>query len=68
MRRVLFRLHDWLADHVSWVQYPRWRPAPPGPGLVYWWQRATYKQRSWVVFAAFWGLAVLLAVYGNVID
>ncbi len=28
MRHLTYRAHEWLADHLSWVQYPKRRPAP----------------------------------------
>lgn len=31
--RLFTRAHEWLADHVSWVQYPNIRPAGPAPSV-----------------------------------
>lgn len=32
--RLFTRAHEWLADHVSWVQYPNVRAV--GPSLSIW--------------------------------
>jgi hypothetical protein len=34
---MLYRVHEWLADHVSWVQYPNQRVMPARePGGLHW--------------------------------
>jgi hypothetical protein len=66
MPSKLFRVREWLADRVPWIQYPR------RSHTVYerrWprYQDLTGKQRAWVWFAVFWGLVICLSIYGNLI-
>ncbi len=74
MRSLRFRLHEWLADHVKWVQYPRQQyiptaqvPARPRrPFFKYqmeWWQRLTLFYAG--LLAIIFGLA-FLAVGGAI--
>jgi hypothetical protein len=60
----------WLARRIAWIpepglprrlSYSRWDL------LVYRWRTASRKQRGWWLFFAFWGAAVLLAIYGNLL-
>lgn len=67
MRRPLWhRAQEWLADRVSWVQYPRMRlTVKRFVPLDERWRRMTAKQRGWVYFAAFWGSLIALSISGN---
>lgn len=64
--RLQVRIHEWLADRISWVQYPKVRPAatlqaPPGIWRQY--CNLTRKQRAWLWFGALWGsIAALIAL------
>ena len=70
--RLRLRLHEWLADHTRWVQYPK--PGayqvrqPMLDRMAYRWQRMNGAQRGWVLFALFWGFLIAVSVYGNLID
>ena len=71
--RLLLRIHEWLADHTTHVQYPapaRYiaRKKPPRATLWDRWCCATRAQQGWVLFAIFWGSVVALSIYGNLID
>lgn len=61
-----YRLHEWLADRVSWIQYPHIRDynrKPPKPTYA----QMSEKQRGWFWFRVFWGSVICLAIYGNLI-
>lgn len=64
--RLQVRIHEWLADRISWVQYPKVRPAAPvqaSPSLWRQYRNLRRKQRAWVWFGLFWGsIAVLIAL------
>jgi len=67
--RIRMRAHEWLADRVDWIQYPRVVYAPgQSPPRFSWYRRLNRKQRGWVFFFVFWGLVCLLSIYGNLID
>lgn len=68
--RLKTRIHEWLADRISWVQYPQITPVRPNPRrtLSYRWSVLTARERGWVYFAIFWSAVVALSVYGNLID
>lgn len=60
--RAVTRIHEWLADHCQWIQYPepdfrRNRRMP-----------LTSKQKAWLGFAIFWLAIIALSVYGNLLD
>ncbi len=68
--RLSLRIHEWLADHVSWVQYPVIRPAADRHRLrrsVRPWNVLTWRQKGWRVFWLFWGAVLGLSIYGNLI-
>jgi hypothetical protein len=51
------RIHEWLADHVSWVQYPSPRRSNFEPLWVVLrneYRRMSRRQRAWVWFLIFW--------------
>lgn len=63
--RLKTRIHEWMADHVSWVQYPNVRE--------YRKPRRSYlsldeKQRGWLLFVIFWGGVIALSIFGNLIE
>lgn len=68
--RLKTRVHEWLADHVDWVQYPRIAPARRRQHrtLAYRWSVMTGQERGWVLFGVFWSCVVALSIYGNLID
>jgi len=70
LRRLQFRAHEWLADRINWVQYPRIRPVPAytRPTLPQRWHALSRQGKGWVLLAAFWGALILLSIYGNLID
>lgn len=37
--RFVFRAHEWLADHISWVQYPKPRIQSQSGHAHGWWLR-----------------------------
>lgn len=49
--RLVTRAHEWLADHVSWVQYPDVR-AERGRSL-FWKYEMPWYQRMWLVVMGF---------------
>jgi len=65
--RLKTRIHEWLADHVSWVQYPTYK-REYSPSLLYRYQVLTGKERGWFWFFVFWGCVVALSIFGNIID
>lgn len=70
MRKVLtwrIRVHEWLADRFTFVQYPDIRPRPYGyqpPTLRQRWRNLTRKQRAWICFAVFWTFVLYLMGWG----
>lgn len=68
--RLKTRIHEWLADRIDWVQYPRLVLVhrQPHRTLSYRWSVMTWKQRGWVLFFAWWGAVCALSIYGNLID
>ena len=64
--RLKTRIHEWLAERVSWIQYPDLRAQRRG--LVWRYRMLSGKQRAWFCFAVFWSLAILLSIYGNLIS
>ncbi len=68
--RLKTRIHEWLADRISWVQYPRMTPMRRDPRRsLYWrWSVMTRRQHGWALFWLFWGSMVALSIYGNLID
>ena len=73
MRRLKLRIHEWLADRLTWVQYPKptaYRPprVSARPSLSYRWLALSRAGKGWVLFAVFWGSVVALSIYGNLID
>lgn len=50
-------LHEWLADHVRWIQYPARRSNYETPWAVLRdeYRRMTASQRAWVWFLVGWG-------------
>lgn len=56
MRPLKIRIHEWLADHISWVQYPELViPEPPTPQ-----QRMKQLNRR-----AMWITAAIFLVFGG---
>lgn len=75
MRRLLLKVHEWLADRTKYVQYPaparyvpRTKPKSILTRLAYRWRYMNGAQRGWVYFVIFWGGVILLSIYGNLID
>lgn len=64
--RLTTRIHEWLADHVSWVQYPGVTIVPLRRPFRL--SDLTWKQRWWVAFCIFWGSIIALSIYGNLIS
>ncbi len=65
LRSLKFRLHDWLADHVRRVQYPRQRYIPARPQRPFWRYQMPLLLRinlALASLAALLGSLVLLAV------
>jgi hypothetical protein len=64
------RIHEWLADHFEFIQYPDIRPRhgyqPQPPGLIQRYRNMTRKQRSWVWFAVGWTIVIYLVLIGPV--
>lgn len=64
--RITTRVHEWLAEHVPWVQYPDARfQQQREPGFLDRLRGLTWKQKSWLLFALFWGSLIALSIYGN---
>jgi hypothetical protein len=63
--RLLTRAHEFLADHVPWIQYPDARFAPRRRFRL---SDLSFKQRCWLVFALFWLFVIALSIYGNSLD
>ncbi len=73
--QLKFRLHEWLADHVRWVQYPRQQyisakqaaPRPKRPFWRYqmpWWQRLSLFYFSLLALIVSSALLVVGLVFG----
>lgn len=63
------RVHEWMAEHFSWVQYPdlrreALRQRHPPPSLWFRYKRLTWKQLGWLWFFIFWGVVALMASIG----
>jgi hypothetical protein len=57
MRRLKLRIHEWLADHCRWVQYPSVRELrEPARRRSVWdqYRAMTRRERGWFWFAVFW--------------
>ncbi len=63
--RLTTRIHEWLAERVSWIQYPNVTMLPERRRFRY--QNLSGKQRAWFWFAMFWGGVILFSIYGNLI-
>jgi len=63
--RVFFRLHIWLANRITWVQFPGLERQLPPEYFDAPKRRMTGKQRAWMWFFVFWGLVVLASILGN---
>lgn len=63
--RLKTRIHEWLAERVSWIQYPHTRLGWRRPTLLSRYRNLSGKQRGWLVFAIFWTLVIALSIYGN---
>jgi hypothetical protein len=60
----------WLSRRVWWIPepgLPRRLRQSRRPSLAYRWRTMSGKQRGWVLFAIFWGGAVALSIFGNLI-
>lgn len=60
------RVHEWLADHLRWVQYPdlqkaRRQQLHPKPSLWWRYKAMTWRQLGWFWFTVFWSVVFLLA-------
>jgi hypothetical protein len=61
------RIQDWLADRISWVQYPNIRDVPTydrAPSASQRFAHMSYRQRYWLYFWVFWGLVVAVSFLG----
>lgn len=63
------RVHEWLADRFSWVQYPDVRRAVlkqrhPKPSLWWRYKMLTWRQAGWLWFFVFWAIVGLMASIG----
>lgn len=63
------RVHEWLADRFSWVQYPDLRREAekqrhPKPSLWFRYKMLTWRQVGWLWFFVFWGIVLLMASTG----
>ena len=63
------RVHEWLADRVSWVQYPdlrkeHQRQLHPQPSLWWRYKRMTWREVGWFWFWIFWSVVALFAFTG----
>lgn len=63
--RLKMRIHEWLADHVAWIQYPDARF--PERSLMQRYHYSSTKQKAWFWVCAFWASMILLSIYGNLI-
>lgn len=63
--RLKTRIHEWLADHVTWIQYPNVTMLPERSRFRF--RDLSGKQKWWAAVFTFWALMILLSVYGNLI-
>ena len=64
--RLRTRIHEWLADRISWVQYPDPRTGLLRPRtLVERWDNLSRSGKGWILLFAFWGALILLSIWGN---
>jgi hypothetical protein len=64
--RLRTRLHEWLADRVTWVQYPDLRKEMVyRPTLGQRWHALSTAGKGWVLFVVFWDGLILISIWGN---
>ena len=64
--RPFLRFHIWLANRITWVQYPGLERQPP-PEYFLNERPMSGKARAWVWFFVFWGLVCLASLIGNLL-
>ncbi len=62
--RLKTRMHEWLAAHISWIQYPNVTLIPVRRSRL---RDLSGKQRAWLCISCAWLLVILLSIYGNLI-
>lgn len=63
---LVTRIHEWLADRVSWIQYPNVRLLPLHAPRC--WRDLSGKQRAWAWFGIAWACVIAFSIYGNLIN
>ena len=63
--RLTIRIHEWLAERYSFIQYPCIKPRTARSV-----RREIFfrKYWAWLIFAAFWTSVGALSIYGNLIN
>lgn len=62
--RITTRIHEFLADHISWVQYPEIRQSHRSPSLYRQFEQLSRKEKAWVYFSVFWGVIAFVGLFG----
>lgn len=63
--RLKTRIHEWLADHVSWIQYPNVTLMPLQQQRLLRFGDLSGKQRAWLITLAFWAFVIFVGLYGS---
>lgn len=63
--RLTTRIHEWLAERVTWIQFPVHRYGYYRPTLYERFQNLSGKQRAWTVCGLFWAAVVFCSIVGR---
>jgi hypothetical protein len=61
--RLKTRIHEWLAEHVSWIQYPGVTLMPLHRRFH--WNDLDGKEKAWAITLGIWALVIFLALYSG---
>lgn len=61
--RLTTRIHEWLADHVSWIQYPNVTLLPLQRRRLLRFSDLSGKERAWLITMGVWLFVILIALY-----
>ena len=59
------RIHEWLADHISWVQYPYVTLLPQYERRRFRFRDLSGKQQAWIITGLIWLGVILFGLWGS---